>query len=144
MLAGGEVGGGQVVDAPQRWGEGLAGGVDLPWFERVEGAASDVPGQLVAEGNGEAGEVPAGCVALVLVDESGAVVQEPHPVVPGEDVVHVADLLVAGPVAAGPHAGCAQHADGGSRAVLVTGHGQAAEPGLHKRSGAPGVGVGVG
>src|SRR5258708_17065179 len=103
MLAGGEVAAGQVVDAHQRWVEALAGGADLPWFERVEGAASDVPGQLVAEGNGEAGEVPAGCVALVLVGESGAVVAGPHPLLPGGDGGHVTDLPLPGPVAPVPH-----------------------------------------
>src|SRR5258708_25744116 len=105
MLAGGEVAAGQVVDAHQRWVEALAGGADLPWFERVEGAASDVPGQLVAEGNGEAGGVPAGCAALVVGHESGALVEEPHPLVPGGDGLHGRPPPRAEPGAPGPHTG---------------------------------------
>jgi hypothetical protein len=41
VLADGEVADGQFVDARQRWVEPLAGGADLPWFERVEGVVAD-------------------------------------------------------------------------------------------------------
>jgi hypothetical protein len=77
VLAGGEAG--QVVDAHQRRVEALACRADRSWFARVECAAGDVPGELVAEGSGEADEVLAGRVAIVFIDESGAVVPGPYP-----------------------------------------------------------------
>src|SRR5215510_8419884 len=117
------------MDAHQLRVEALAGGSDLAWFEWVERAAGDVPGELVAEGGGEAGAVPAGRVGLERVHECGGVVHAPRPAVPCENVGHVADLLVADPVAAGPQARATQHARGGGRAVLAPGHGQASEPG---------------
>lgn len=67
----------------------MAGCADLLWFERGEGAVGDVPGELVAEGCGEAGEVQRAALRLCS-STTGAVVQEPYPVVPCEDVVHAA------------------------------------------------------